>query len=238
MFPDNKAYTLSDTIIDLHLGHAVEQMHKANLLAKKAKTGFETNLVTRSSLSSILHSFCALESAINMAGQQIFNNPISNIYFPESKRNFTLNKFIKSWDNKSVLDKMMVILECAEREPLPKKLETQLREFNLIRNWIAHGFAYVTTLTVEETENPNILNITKTEGDIDWKSKFSNTKFNELKKLRAEDSQTALKITIEVLRIISGITDKVFHFSTYENKQKVYILFRERFNNPDFLELE
>lgn len=240
MFPDNKAYSLSDTIIGLHFGHAVEQMHKANQLLKKVKTGFEKEAITRASLSSILHSFCALESAVNMAGQQMFNNPISISYFPESKRTFTLTKFINSWNNSSIIDKVFVILECASREKISKKLESQLREFNLIRNWIAHGFSYVRTLSLEITEDPNVYNVTEVKGDIDWKSKFPNTKFKELKKLNARDAKIALEITLEILRLMSEISRQPFGFSfiTNENKEKYYLLWKESFISPSFLELK
>jgi hypothetical protein len=185
----------------------------------------------RYAMSSILHSFCSLESAINEIGKELFWEPASTIYIAD--KNLLLREFIKSWDKKSVLDKLGVILECKNVQLRPK-LMVKLRELNNLRNWIVHGFVYEITLLVE----PKLVDGTDPEYqvldqdyNVKWKQKFSNTKFKPIKELNYKDAKTALVIILDTLKVeVAKTFSRGYTVVTCENGQKIHFLLPKMFD--------
>src|SRR5262249_43661113 len=127
--------------------------------------------------TSILHGFCALESIINDLGYEMFFHPESARYVHPEKRDVLLKRFVQSWDKNVSLDKLDLILSYSLNRSLPSQIKSKLRELNILRNWIAHGFTYTTTFLLEpNTDRDNGgCNIVDRQDSVDWKSKFPNT---------------------------------------------------------------
>src|SRR5262245_3605336 len=111
--------TITRSLTDMHLGHAVDQMRKSKAISQTARTGFEKMLVERLALSSILHGFCALESAINYFGHEMFFHPESDRYVLPEKRDVLLKRFVQSWDKAVSLEKLHFILSYSSNRSLP-----------------------------------------------------------------------------------------------------------------------
>lgn len=227
----------------LHLGHAVDLMRKSKLVSSGATTGWEKELVQRCAVSSILHSYCALEGTINYFGYEMFFYKDSKRYVPVEKRDYSLTKFIKNWKKANALDKLELIFSLS-KITLSEELQNKLRELNNLRNWIAHGFVYSTTLLLDpydspdNDENTQSYLIVDTEDDVDWKRKFSNSKFKPLAKIDFDDAQIALTIILEVLKIFSEKFMHPINLVTCEYPPKYQLLWKESFDIQEITKFE
>jgi hypothetical protein len=235
---DDELHTITNSLEMMHLGHSVDMMRKSKKVFETAKTGWDKELVNRCVVSSILHGFCALESVINLFGNEMFFHQDSKRYIPPEKRGFLLKKFIETWNKAPSIEKLRVILAHSgnsELSALPAKLDNELRELNNLRNWIAHGFIYTTTFLLEPTEGGNTeqdqsYTIHDMEDSVNWQRKFPNTKFKSLKELNYEDAQIALTIVLKTLKIISENFSLPFHLITCEYPPNYKLLWKKTFN--------
>ncbi|KXK15413.1 MAG: hypothetical protein UZ14_CFX002000434 [Chloroflexi bacterium OLB14] len=238
---DLQSFTVS--LEELHLGHAVDLMRKSKVVSKNAKTGWETSLVHRCAISSILHGFCALESAINYFGHEMFFNKGSESYVPIEKRDYLLNKFLKKWDKSEALEKLEFILSYS-KVSTPEKLRNELIELNNLRNWIAHGKVYITTFLLDPKDDPDNDEETQTysvvdmEDSVNWKGKFPNTKFKSLGKLNFDDAQIALTIVLNTLKILSETFKKPIDLMTCEYPASYDLLWEENFNIQEIIKFD
>lgn len=242
-FSSGDLYTSTISLESLHLGHAVDQMRKSKVVFKTVENGWGKELVRRCAISSILHGFCALESAINYFGYEMFFYKDSKRYVPAKSRDYLLNKFLKKWDKTQVLDKLEFILSYSKAS-LPEKLKNELRELNNLRNWIAHGFVYKTTLLLDPNDNSDdneqtqSYSVVDVEDDVDWKKKFPNTKFNPLAQLDFDDAQTALTIVLKVLKTFSETFSQPFSLITCEYPADYMLLWKEGFDIDEIVKFE
>jgi hypothetical protein len=242
-FSSGDLQTLTISLEALHLGHAIDLMRKSKVVSATAKTGWEHELVKRCAISSILHGFCALESAINFFGYELFFYQDSQRYIPTEKREYLLKKFLKNWDNSKALEKLEFILSYSKAS-LPEKLHNELRELNNLRNLIAHGFVYRTTFLLDLKDNPDddeqtqTFSVIDTEDDIDWKKKFPNTKFKPLAKLDFNDSQSALTIVLKVLKIFSSTFSQPINLMTCEYPVRYQLLWEESFDIQEIVKFD
>jgi hypothetical protein len=78
---------------DDHLGYALDLLYECRATIPEA--GDLPLLVHRRvATSCIIHTFSALESAINRLGYEIFSDVNSPRYMPEDRRGFLLQKFL------------------------------------------------------------------------------------------------------------------------------------------------
>jgi hypothetical protein len=241
MVVDGELHTLTHSLEMEHLGLSVDLMRKSRVASKSKLTGWQTMLVNRYALSSILHAFCALESTINFLGYEMFFQADSKIFIGCDERTPLLQKYIKSWDNKPASDKLTIVLNQYGCDEIPAKLENELRELSLLRNWITHGFSYTTTLLLEPKDSrygETEYTVVDSEDSIDWEKKFPNTKFKPLRLLDYKDAKTALGIVLKVFKIISECFDKPFSLVTCEVSPEFKILFKDSFDISAILEAE
>jgi hypothetical protein len=86
-FFDENLVTFSTSLTADHLGLALEAFYRIDDMDRGSKNA----------ISSILHCFCGLESAVNLIAFDTFFNSDSPKFISEEKRDMPLKKFIKSW---------------------------------------------------------------------------------------------------------------------------------------------
>ncbi|MDP1716233.1 MAG: hypothetical protein Q8L41_15960 [Anaerolineales bacterium] len=242
-FSSGDLQTLTVSLESLHLGHAVDLMRKSKAVSKTAKTGWEKELVQRCAISSILHGFCALESTINYFGYEMFFYKDSQRYIPTETRDYLLTKFLANWDKGKALEKLEFIFSYSKAS-LPEKLLNELRELNNLRNLIAHGFVYRTTLLLDPQDSPDndentqSYSVIDTEDNVDWKKKFPNTKFKPLAKMDFDDSQVALTIVLKVLKIFSETFSHPINLVTCEYPASYTLLWKESFDIQEIVKFD
>ena len=105
-FSSGDLHTTTNSLEEMHLGHAVDLMRKSKAISETAKTFWEKQTINRCAISSILHSFCTLESTINLFSYEMFDNKDSQRYVSIDNRDYLLTKFLKSRDRSEALDKL------------------------------------------------------------------------------------------------------------------------------------
>jgi hypothetical protein len=194
-----------------HLGNAVDLYRMATI-----KSDEDRDLRYHLAISSIIHSYCGLESLINRIGYDLFFNEDSGKYIAPAKRDFLLKRLLKSWDNVTIIDKLQFTLFYSGKVEISGALENQLRELNIYRNWLVHGFSYKETYLmdwyhVSDTERNDGLLARgmpiDQESSVDWDKKFPITKFNALDSIGITDAKTALSIVFSICEIVCNATD-------------------------------
>ena len=238
-FSSGDLQTTTISLETMHLGYSVDLMRKSKALSKEKNSGWSLMRMTRCATSSILHGFCALESSVNFIGYEMFFYKKSNRFIPVDKRDYLLNKFLKTWDKSNALEKLEFILSHSNT-PLPAKLHNELRELNNLRNWIAHGFVYQTTFLLDPNndEHEQSYIVVDKEDDVDWKKKFPNTKFNALAELNYDDAQIALTIVLQVLKIFSETFSRPYTLITCEGTANFKILWKDSFDIQEIVKSE
>ena len=92
-FEGLREFTIS--LVDDHLAIAMYFLFESQKYCKRASHLWR--YYHRYSMSSILHSFMAFESALNLIGYELFVDSSSSIYIPPEKRDIPLNLMIDRW---------------------------------------------------------------------------------------------------------------------------------------------
>lgn len=150
------------------------------------------------SVSSIIHSFCAVESAVNAIAYQIFRDDKHPHYISPIDRSFVLRKIISNWKAMQCIDKFCVLLECTKQTEPPQDLLADLRELNNLRNWIVHGFVYKSTILLEKNTDGTYDEV-DVENEIDWRKHFPRNTFQPLDRIDSSDARKALLIALRAL---------------------------------------
>jgi len=185
-----------------HLGSAFDLLSEARAATDIKPQNRANVLATRLSASCIIHSYCALESHVNLIGHDMFSDESSRTYIAVKKRSFLVQKLVQTWNNASVLEKLF-FLACDDGVvSYSEHLQQRLRELNNLRNWLVHGFTYTTTLLlrpkVDETYE-----VLDTEDSVNWGKKFPQCKFNSIHELGPRDAFTALQVVLDALEPIA-----------------------------------
>jgi hypothetical protein len=140
-FEELQGFTLS--LVSDHLSLATHLLSESN---KRAGAPWHWMQSHRQAVSSILHSFLALESAINLIGHKLFFDPSSPDYISPENRDIPLKLMIDRWWTtlswRTKLKYILSINNCT----LDPKLEQELLECARMRNLIAHGNPYKQTI--------------------------------------------------------------------------------------------
>lgn len=215
---DENLVTLSLSLTGDHLGLALEAFYRLDEMDKRSKNA----------LSSILHAYCALESAVNSIGFEIFFNKDSHKYLDEKKRDIPLKKLLKAWKNSlPCLEKIDYLLSI-HSEKIEDNLRYQLDELNNLRNLISHGFDYTVTWLIEPNENNKTSGtILDYEYSVDWKKKFPKTKFNPLDKLNKVDAEKALRIVINILIKLATVMEQPISLTIYNETTSYKVIYKD-----------
>jgi len=199
----------------LHLGMAFDEMREAKDLSDDTSNSDNRYKARRLSLSSILHAFCSLEALLNYLGYRRFFYSEATEYIKPEKRDFLLNRLLKSWEKLRVNEKTSALVWSYSSETLSPNIEGRLIELNNLRNWIAHGKTYHTISLIEQhPDEPYAYYIVDEENSVDWSKKFPRCKFKEPHTLDQEDAQIALRLVIELFLVLSKSTKQNFFYTT------------------------
>ena len=201
-----------------HLGHAIDLLHES-LANRDSEPGSPNALHSRRcAMSVMIHGFSSLESVLNFMAYRMFTLDDAAEFIPLTKRDFFVQSMIKRWDNLKVTEKCNAILSVSGASLLPNGVHSKLSEMNNLRNWIVHGTCYHSTLLVAPSSEPHVLyEVVDEEPGESWKrwnQKFPQCRFNQPLALNVSDAQTALRVIIEVLLILSKGTGFHWFYTT------------------------
>lgn len=163
-------------------------------------------IVRRWSLSSVLHAFCGLDSAVNQVGHEILFDADSPRYIPHSDRDLVLSRFVQGWSIKlPCVEKVKYVLS-VEGKTLDARLENEIRELNTFRNMIAHGSIYRSVILAVKQPEGHSREVDR-EDSVDWIRKFPNSKFNATDLIDESDARTANRIALEAVKLITEDSD-------------------------------
>jgi hypothetical protein len=228
-------YTVSLT--NSHLCQAIDTYLSSEEHKNSSTTKYNWITSKNSALSSIIHSFCALESAINEVGHMMFHDSKSPIYFLDQGRNYTLRKAIQSWKNVDCIEKFHIIIDCAPKGKHVEKLVNRMREFNGLRNWLVHGFVFEASILLENKPEEGVYEQVDREDNVNWISKFPNTKFGSIDQLSSTDARTSLLITLDAMRILYGIINKPLILHSYYHGSHVSLIHDNSVTAETYLDL-
>jgi len=151
--------------VDLHLTQALDCINHS--IKKSQIWAGRYNAI-----SSILHSYFAIESAVNFLTEKIIFSKNSPTYLKDIENSIPLKRFYNSWYKiVECTDKIKFLLYESQRLTLNANLENRIRELNALRNFIVHGNCFRTTYLMEDHFDDSY-SIHDQEDDIDWKKNF------------------------------------------------------------------
>ena len=206
--------TITQSVVPDHLGQAFDLLRESKEVERADSDSLSKLKERRIAISCIIHSFCVLDSVVNYFGDELFFDLDSQRFVKETERDMPFKKLLKSWNKMSCLDKLQLVLYYSDSRELQANLAARLRELNILRNWLVHGFTYKTTFLLESSpeKGEGTFTVVDYEESIDWRKKFPNTKFNSLGGLYFEDARKALTIVLEALELLSDIFLIPFEF--------------------------
>src|SRR6185369_1117480 len=212
--------TVTISLTNVHFTQAIDNYLEAVDYAKTSSRAYNWIRSKYNSISSIIHSYSALESVVSETGHSLFFATKSHLYVPAQQRNYTLRKTISNWQNTTCIDKLSIIMEQLSGTAMDDRVLTRLRELNNLRNWLVHGFVFESILLLQEnadfSENNQTYTLEDREDTVDWRKKFPNTKFNPLDEIDATDARKALEIALSVvLGIFKFKKREMFVLSNY-----------------------
>lgn len=153
-------------------------------------------------ISSVIHSYFTIESAINLVTDDIMFNEKSQLFIKKEDRPIELRKFFSNWRNIFFEDKLTFLIERFTLSEISKELIEEIKELNRLRNLIVHNKIYRAFYSQPEIEeNPRIWEV---EYELNTKEIFPKTKFNLPKDSNVLDSYKAFRICLKLLIIFSN----------------------------------
>jgi hypothetical protein len=217
-----------------HLSHAASLLRTTRELTISPPNAWSWIVAKWQAMSSILHGYCGLESALNLIGYNLFFDTSSPKYVSPAQRDVPLRRLIKSWGTTlPATDKLRYILAISGKT-LPSRLESEIGELNTLRNWIAHGFPFKRTLLLEQQPSGTFLEADR-EDSVDWQSRFTNTKFNPPDELEYQDAHTALRIVLDCMKQLHAADAKTLFWIVPYWKGPDFKLITDDFDVTDFL---
>jgi hypothetical protein len=194
--------TLRQTLTAAHVEDAIDYVRAASEAAKD-DSSFRYLVARLRALSAIMHAYAAIEAAVNDEGHLLLFDTRSSKYIPAQARTLGIDLIARSWHRAmSLPDKVRFIAEHGNFS-LPPRLETELRELGTLRNYVAHGVVFESTLLVSPAGD-GIYNVHDRDDSIPWSAKFPNLKFHSLDRLDHEDAIAALRVAVEILVVVAS----------------------------------
>lgn len=218
MIQDN-LLTITNDLTSTHLELAFEKLYELREPGNKSK----------GAVSVILHSYFGLESTVNFIGYEMFFNKESQHYIKENERDMPLKKMLKSWNSTLQCIEKLEFITSYYKGEITMNLKNRLIELNNLRNWLSHGFSYKTTSLLQPQEGKeNTYDVIDSEDEIDWNKKFPNCKFNSIVHLDINDAEKAIRIVLEILVYVSGLTNRYFFVTlTYCKKYSYRVIHKD-----------
>lgn len=215
---EDELVTHTISLTNTHFSQALDLYAAAKDFADSPSFPYDWIRSKYASISSIIHSYSALESVVSETGHCLFFAKESYLFTPPDRINYTLRKTISNWSNTTCLDKLSIIAEQLSGESIAQKLINELRELNNLRNWIAHGFVFQSTLLLQEKGTSGedyVYDLVDREDSVDWAKKFPNTKFSPLDEINLNDARIALVISLSAVLFIYQFRQEPFALTSY-----------------------
>ena len=201
-----------------HLGHALDLVRQSLSSGEEQPASAQSLYSQRCAMSAIVHAFSSLEAVLNFMAYRMFTIKDAPEFIPVEKRGFFVQSMINRWDNLKVTEKCNAVLSVSHAALLVNEVHSRLSEVNKLRNWIVHGKCYHSTLLVAPSPEAHVLYevVDEEPGENwkDWKNKFPLCHFNQPLALNHSDAQTALRVIIETLLILSRGTGFKWFYTT------------------------
>ena len=201
-----------------HLGHALDLLHESHADAEAHLGHVKALHSKRCAISAIIHGFSSLEAVLNFMAYRMFTLDDVAEFIPMEKRGFFVQSMIKRWGNLRITEKCNAILSVSGASLLPNEVHSKLSEVNNFRNWIIHGTCYHSTLLVAPSSEPQVLyEVVDEEPGENWKGwnkKFPLCRFSQPLAINVSDAQTALRVIIQALLILSKGTGFKWFYTT------------------------
>ena len=98
-----------------------------------------------------------------------------------------------------------------------------------------HGISYTSTMLLQPTGD-NTFEVVDRDESVNWSQKFPQTKFAGLFSLSSDDASIALRIVLEILRLLSTSQNQPLSLTTISSALRYEILFQENFDIDTILE--
>ena len=233
---------MEDELLEMNLSPAGDHLSLAAELHLRACDALVANeypwswaMSRRWALSSVLHAYCGLDSAINLIGHEILFDSDSPRHIPDSGRDLLLRRFVRGWSTSlPCFDKIVYVLSVEGRQ-LDARLENEIRELNNFRNMIAHGTVYKSTVLAIRHSESSFTGVDR-EDSIDWAAKLPNTKFNAIDLIDTSDSREANRIVLEVVKQITANSGSRCYVAPYWRGTPGYRVINSDFDIAAFLD--
>jgi hypothetical protein len=236
MTQDKTHHKFTISLWGMHLANAMEQFARAREMdTKRETTLFNSTLVLRTAMSSILHSFCALEAFLDQFASELFRNELSGVYLAQHQRNDKLQALNKYWQQTRILEKFESLLNEFRPDIDHTQWKHSLTELNQLRNWIAHGKSYIETveLTTEIEEGLVTSTGEHVSSNIDWELKFPFTRYNKVDELDSQDALKTLSIVITAIQVFLDQTSTKGFFIGITGNKKFNVVFLKADSNVE-----
>lgn len=198
-----------------HIGYALDLLWRSVDLARDDVNAASLLESRRCATSAVIHGVCAVEALLNFVCYRRFYVQASPKFIPCERRDILLHTMLKHWRRLTTVDKFNLILSVESSSEVPGHLQCRMAEVNNLRNWLVHGMAYHSTLQViAASHHPPKYVVLDDEPSQNWEQKFPVCHFNEPLALTYHDAQTALRVVLEVLLLLSQQTEEPWYFMT------------------------
>lgn len=224
-FPTGKrkvSFTIN--LFEQHLAQALDELWKT-LEIKKDHSHDEFLIEWRSSSSSILHSFYAVDSLVNYLAYEYFENNKSNWYKEPENRISITEKQLKDWQRLSFEKRMQILWEEQSFTPIPQEINKKIAELKKLRNWVSHGNPYTIIIEQEfiQIDEETVKGITYATYPDPSRKGFESKEYKSPAYLTKDDAKKAVRDALESIIFILSQA-KGFHviLKTFFGGKKEY----------------
>lgn len=203
------------TLYAEHLGHALDLLRQSLSGGEEEPCSAQYLQSQRCAMSAIIHAFSSLEAALNFMAYRMFTIKDAREFIPIDERGFFVQSMIRRWRDLKIMEKCNVVLSVSHASILPNEVHSRLSELNTLRNWLVHGKSYHSIIRVSPSDDAHILyEVVDEQPGQDWREKFPLCRFNEPLAVNRSDAQTALRVIIETLAVLSRGTGFKWFYTT------------------------
>ena len=92
-----------------------------------------------------------------------------------------------------------------------------------------HGFSYTSTLLLQP-KGDNLFDLVDLEDSVNWSEKFPQTKFSDIDSVSPDDATVALRIVLEILRLLYTSQNEPLMLITISSGLNHQMLFQEEWD--------
>lgn len=226
-FPTGRQkHSFTINFFEQHLAQALDELSKV-LEIKESHSHDDFLIEWRSSSSSILHSFYAVDSLVNFLAYEYFENNKSNWYIELENRISVTEKQLKDWQRLSFEKRIQIVWEEQGFAPIPQEINNKIAELKKLRNWVAHGNPYSIIVEHEfiQVDDETVKGITHATYPDPSRKGIESEEYKSPAYLAKDDAQKAVRHALESIVFILNQA-KGFHviLKTFYGGKKEYWL--------------